>query len=298
MAPFSNIFSNSFALWAPILFASIGCLIMQKAGVLNWGVDGVMIFGGLCYALVIKTESFKYHHVHFLGFFFAFLIGIGLGLIHAVLTVTLKGNHFFVSFIWNYLAPGISTLILIFSYQQKNLDVSDIFLDSPDFLKAGTLLIIFNLILVVSVIWFFTLTKQGLHLKATGQRPIVLALQKINITKIQYLAVICGFSLMTLAGAFFTYQKGSFNSTVDNIGLLAFAIVVLSQWSVLKTVFFSFFLALFLEVTGFLKQINNKWWMVILGPAVLLLLVPLFANYKNDDCLPKMINTPYIKEKK
>ncbi|WP_215826565.1 ABC transporter permease subunit [Spiroplasma endosymbiont of 'Nebria riversi'] len=292
-----NIFISSLSLSAPLLFAAMGCLIMQKAGILNFGVDGVMILGQLSYAIVVKQYLFLGDNICFLGFFLAFVIGMGLGLIHSVLTVSLKTNQFLVSFIWNYLALGLSSLILIFNYGQRTLDANEIFI-APIFIGYPlSLVFIFNVILILVVSSFFFLTRMGLYFKAAGKNAVVLTLSQINVVKIRYLAVIVGFGLIALGGAFFTNQKGTFDVSVDNIGLIAFAIVALSQWALFRSVFFTYLVTVLLEFSGFLRQDSNKWWWTILPYVLQLLIAPLFALYEKNDRMPKMLNMPYTKKK-
>lgn len=291
-----SIFNSSLSLMAPLLFASLGCLIMQKAGVINLGVDGIMLLGGLLYGVLIKDWFIIWDKIIFLSFFLVFLLGLALGFIHSFLTITLKVNQFLVSFIWNFLALGLLTIILSLKYNQFNLDYSSMAIIELTLMGSLMLIIfIFNIVLIILLLVTIHLTKIGFYLKAAGKSDISLTLSQVNVFKVRYIATIIGTMLMTLAGAISVIQEKKINFLNCN-GLIAYALVTLGRWTIFWSIIFSYFMTIILQIANWKQIESNQWWWKSIVYLFPLFIMMFFSWSKKNDAKPEMINKPYIKE--
>jgi simple sugar transport system permease protein len=227
--------ASGIQLAAPFLLAALGETIGQRSGVINLGVDGIMLlgaFGG--YYAALQTGSLL----------LAVVVGVGvgalLGLVTAVVSVTLKAEQG-ISGIGVYLfALGFSSLLflkLVGTPQPINqlkvisIPLLDRIPTVGGMLFKQDILVYVAFLLVPVVAFLLNRTTFGLNVKAAGENPAAADSLGVSIPRIRYSAVILGSSLAGLAGATLLIQDGIFQENLTQAqGFIAVALVYFGAW--------------------------------------------------------------------
>jgi simple sugar transport system permease protein len=201
--------------------AALGELIGQRSGILNVGIEGVMLFGATLGFIVAKTTG-----SFLLGFLAAIVIGGLIALLYGFFTITLGGNQVVNGMgIW-ILGFGLTAYIGYPYTGPLGLDrISNIMGLSP-FFFIGITLVIFTW-------WVFSKTSLGLKIKSVGENPSVAEVSGINVNKTRYLSVITSGMLMGLAGGIYSLDYNPVWSInfLMGWGFLALALVFFSLWN-------------------------------------------------------------------
>lgn len=237
----TSVLITAAALMVPILFAALGELISERGGVLNIGLEGMMVVGGYTgFQVMDKTDSVL----------LALLAAIGGGAIVAAIMAAVsvygRANQIVTGFALFVMAPGI----VDFFYTQQTGDVSTVpsthrlgTLDFPglsDIPVVGRALfdqnVFFYLVLAlaVAIAWMLKSTRFGLELSACGQDPEAAATKGVHVLRVRTLGTLCAGGLAGLGGAALTVGAlGSYSPGVmDGRGFIAIAIVILGRWRV------------------------------------------------------------------
>ncbi len=223
------------SLAAPFLLAALGETLGQRSGVINLGVDGIMLLGAFgAYYTALRTGDLLY----------AVLVGMGigamLGLVTAVLSVTLKAEQG-ISGIGIYLfALGFSDLLFL-KLVGTPLPIAPLrvvkvpLLDriptiGPMFFEHNVLVYIaFLLVPVIGLV--LKRTTYGLNIRAAGENPAALDTVGVSVARIRYSTVIIGSTLAGLAGATLLIGTGIFEENItQSAGFIAVALVYFGAW--------------------------------------------------------------------
>lgn len=201
--------------------AALGELFGQRAGVLNVGIEGIMLFGATLGFIAAKITG-----SYLIGLLVGLLVGAILGLMHGFFSITLGGDQVVSGMgIW-VVAFGLTTYIG--SPFTGPLGLERI----P---RIGGISPFFYLSLVVAlVIWFvLTRTSLGLSIRSVGENPGVAAVSGISVTRTRYLCVIVAGMLMGLAGAVYAldYNPVWNYNFLMGWGFIALALVFFSLWN-------------------------------------------------------------------
>ena len=201
--------------------AALGELIEQRAGILNVGIEGVMLFGATLGFIVAKTTG-----SYLLGFLAAIAIGGLIALLYGFFTITLGGNQVVNGMgIW-ILGFGLTAYIGYPYTGPLGMDrITDFFGLSPFFFVGVALIII--------TWWVFSKTSLGLKMRSVGENPSVAEVSGINVNRTRYLSVITSGMLMGLAGAIYSLNYNPVWSInfLMGWGFLALALVFFSMWN-------------------------------------------------------------------
>lgn len=206
-----------------LLFAALGELIDQRSGILNVGVEGVMLLGAtLGFITAQSTGSFL------VGFLVGMVIGGVLGLLHGFLSITLKVDQVVSGMgIWIF-GFGLTTYLGDLLEAAGPLGIGRL----PTF--AGLSPFFYIGIVLVFILWFILFrTSFGLRIRSVGEDPSVAEVSGINVTKTRYFCVIIAGILGGLSGAIFSLF---FKTTWDYFliagwGFIALALVFFSMWN-------------------------------------------------------------------
>ena len=202
-------------------FAGLGELIDQRSGILNVGIEGVMLFGAtLGFITAQSTGSYL------LGFVVGTAIGGLLGLLHAFFSVTLGGDQ---------VVSGMGIWILGFGLTTY---IGSPFTGPLGMERIPTLMGLspfFYLGIALAVVTWFVLAKTslGLRIRSVGENPSVAEVSGISVAKTRYLCAIVGGMLMGLAGAIYSLDYNpvwSYNFLMG-WGFIALALVFFSMWN-------------------------------------------------------------------
>jgi len=216
-----DFFARSLDASTIFLIGGLGELIGQRAGVLNVGIEGVMLFGAtLGFITAQSTGSYL------LGFLVAIAIGGLLGFLHGFFSITLGGDQVVSGMgIW-ILGFGLTTYIGSPFAGPLGMERIPTILGLSPFFFIGIILAI--------VTWFIlSRTSLGLRIRSVGENPAVAEVSGINVTKTRYLCVISGGMLMGFAGAIFSLDYNpvwNYNFLLG-WGFIALALVFFSMWN-------------------------------------------------------------------
>lgn len=232
-----GILTSGIRLATPYLYASIGEMIGQLSGVLNLGVDGIMLMGAFSgFYVTYETGN------PWLGLLTAILVGGGMGLAMAVISVTFKAEQG-ISGIGLYLfGLGLSELLfqLMIGSVKTVSGFQPIYIPFlSDIPILGEVLFNHNLMvygayLLVPISWFLVnKTTWGLKLKSVGQNPAAADAMGVSVTRVRYAAVITGGILAGIAGA--SLSIALLNVFQQNLtygmGFIAVALVYFGGWN-------------------------------------------------------------------
>ena len=218
----------------PLLIAALGELIAERSGVLNLGVEGMMVMGAVTGFAVAYTTGNAW-----LGMFAAILAGAALALLFAFLTLTLVANQVATGLALTILGLGASAVI-----GESFVGLPGVKLPSlnipylSDVPLIGKLLfgqdVIFYIamVLVIGVSWFLFRTRAGLQLRSIGDNHSSAHALGINVVRTRYLAVIFGGACAGLAGAQLSlvYVPQWVENMSAGRGWIALALVVFASW--------------------------------------------------------------------
>ncbi len=218
----------------PILLAAIGEMVVEKAGVLNLGVEGMMIMGAVCgFAVALTTGS------PVIGFVGAALGGAALSLVFAVLTQVFLTNQVATGLALTLFGLGLSSLVGQ-GYQglkpppTAKLDLGPL-ADLP-FLGQAVFshdwIVYFSLLVTVAVWAFLKFTRAGLVLRAVGENHDAAHALGYKITLIRTAAIAFGGACAGMGGAYISLVRVPqwVDGMTAGAGWIALAIVVFGSW--------------------------------------------------------------------
>lgn len=229
-----SIFIATIAAGTPLVYAALGELITEKSGVLNLGVEGMMLIGAISgFIAMVKTNSL------IIAVSCGMFAGMLMSLIFAVLTLSLMANQVASGLALTIFGTGLSAFIGI-DYTSVALDkISE--LRIPLLSKIPVLgklffsydiLIYLSFILLGFVLWFLNRTKAGLILKAVGENPKAGNALGFSVIGIRYLAVLFGGAMAGVGGTYLAiaYTPMWVEGMVAGRGWISLALVVFATW--------------------------------------------------------------------
>lgn len=221
----------------PFLFASLGETFSQLSGVLNLGVDGIMLLAGfLAFYVTLITGNL------WLGLFVAMITGLVMGLLMSLVSVTFKAQQGISGIGLQMFGLGMSSLLFkmlvgtvktVTGFQPIRIPL---LADIPFFgeiLFHHNILVYIAFLLVPVAWWVIEKTTLGLKIKAAGQNPAAVDSVGINVDKIRYISVCIGSVLAGMAGASISISIS--NLFQDNLtagqGFIAVALVYFGGWT-------------------------------------------------------------------
>ncbi|OGO56365.1 MAG: ABC transporter permease [Chloroflexi bacterium RBG_16_69_14] len=227
-----------------LLFAAIGEIFAERSGVLNLGVEGMMLIGAVAgFSIAASTGQ------PWLGVAVAMLAGGILSMVHGIMTIHLRADQVVSGLALTFLGTGLARVLgegLSGAGQVAQLPrltipvLSDIPLIGPGFLTDQSVLVYVGYVLMpVAWLWIGR-TRPGLHLRAVGEAPAAADAQGIGVYRTRYAYVFIGGLLAGLAGATITlavYPGWFGDQTVNGRGWIAIGLVIFAQWSPLRAAF-------------------------------------------------------------
>ena len=230
---FTAILASTLAIAAPLLYASIGELLSQRGGILNLGLEGLMLIGAVTgYIAGLHTGSVV------VAVAAAMISGAVVGVLYAFFTVTMQANQVVCGLALVIIGFGISGLL---GRPIFGLTSTAVFRTLPipglseipvigDILFNQNLLV-YALYFIVPIVSFYIYkTRPGLALRAVGENPAAMDAVGISATRIRYVHVIIGSALVALGGAYITlaFTPTWVTGITAGKGWIAVALVIFS----------------------------------------------------------------------
>ncbi len=294
--------ASGIRLATPFLLASLGEALGQRSGVLNLGVDGVMLLGAFgAYYTVLQTNNLYY----------GLLVGIGLGLIiglfYAFITLNLHAEQG-VSGIGIYLfGLGMSDLLFqkfvgtprpILPFMPLDIPVLSGLPVVGEMLFQHSIIVYIAFGLVPIMSFVLHRTTYGLNIRAIGENPEAADSLGVSVMATRYSAIMIGNGLAGLAGAALAIELGIFQQNLTNaMGFIAIALVYFGAWSpkgvMIGSLVFGLVQAIVLQCKTFGVIPRSASDLAAMAPAIItiLALVIVAKRFKQPAALTK----PYVR---
>ncbi|MCK4900186.1 MAG: ABC transporter permease [Anaerolineales bacterium] len=227
-----------------LLFATIGEIFSERSGILNLGVEGMMLVGAMsAFSVTLSTGN------PWLGVLVAMLAAGLLSQIHAFITITLQADQVVSGLALTFLGAGISIVLgeglskagavsLLPNFSIPLL--SQIPLLGPIFFTNQSVLVYVGYFLIPFSWYYINRTRPGMHLRAVGEYPAAADTLGVNVYRLRYLYVFLGGVLAGLAGATISLavSPGWFSElTTAGMGWIAIGLVIFAQWDPFRAAF-------------------------------------------------------------
>lgn len=300
---------------APLIFTSIGGTFSERSGIVNVGLEGIMVMGAFA-GVVFNIEFVDTFGklTPWLGLLIGGIVGIIFSLIHALATINFRADHIISGTVLNLMAPSLAVFLIKVLYNKGQTDnivesfgkfdfpvLSKIPILGPIFFE-GTSLAGYVAIIFSFLAWFILFkTRFGLRLRSVGEHPQAADTLGINVYRMRYYGVMISGFLGGIGGALYS-QSISVNFSVTTIlgpGFIALAAMIFGKWNPIGAMLASLFFGLSqsLAVIGgqlaFLKGIPS----VYLQIAPYLLTIIILALFFGKAVGPKANGVNYIKSK-
>lgn len=291
---------STIRLATPLIFAALGGLFSERAGVINIALEGLMLAG----AFTAAVATYELHNP-FLGFAIGMVAGGALAVIYAVACIKFQADQVVAGMAINFLMIGLPALISGAVYDSSG--------STPQIDKAWQLPNYFNSISLASIIAFALIpicwyvmykTPFGLRIRAAGENPQAADAAGVNVIRLRYVAVIISGLLAAAGGAYLSIGQSSLftrNMTAGR-GFIALAALILAKWRpvpvLVACLFFGFTEAVAIQVQGASwAKINGEdipVQFIQIIPYVLTIIV--LAGFIGLSRAPKALGIPYRKE--
>lgn len=210
----------------PLIFAAMGGLLSERSGVMNIGLEGMMLLGAF-----FAVAGTHWTGTPWLGLPIGIACAAVGGLVHAFWCITLRGNQIVAGTAVNLIAAGLTAFLVQLIWGRAG--GSDTVSKLPNIFGGVNMLVIAALVLVPLVHVYLFRTRLGLHTMASGESPQAAESVGINVTRDRYIAVIASGALAGAGGAFLSIGNLSY-FTLDMTagrGFIALAAVIFGGWS-------------------------------------------------------------------
>jgi ABC-type uncharacterized transport system permease subunit len=299
----------------PVFLAALGEIVTERAGVMNLGLEGVMIAGALAgfvgdyYIEHLQGGAGLLWLAPWAGIALGLMAGLAMGLIMAVLAVTLHCDQVIAGVTLVILGQGVTTYIFRQEFGQLTANITGFgILPIPVLSKIpilGPLLFThdimtyISLLLMFAVTYFLFHTTWGLNIRAVGEHPAAADTSGLNVNVVRYAAVLIGGALTSLGGAvLIVSQLHIFDEGITaGRGWIAVALVIFSRWrpklALAGALLFGIANALQYRIQAMNLQ-GVPYEFLLMLPYLLTIVVLLQQVRKSDT--PAALGTPYVKD--
>lgn len=298
---------------APLIFTAIGGVFSERAGVVNIGLEGLMVMGafiGILFNLLYADVFGGW--TAWIALLVAMVVSALFSILHAVASISFRADQVVSGVAINMLGIAIAlfSVKMIFGKGQTDLiqekisrfDIpilQDIPIIGPMFFKSvyGSSILA---ILVAVLAWFVIYkTPFGLRLRSVGEHPMAADTMGINVTKTRYIAVIISGALAGIGGAVYaiTTTNDFGHATINGQGFMALAAMIFGKWHPIgamgAALFFGFAQALAISASKipYIQDVPSVYLHIL--PYVLTILA--LAGFIGRANAPKANGKPYIK---
>ncbi len=291
---------------SPLIFATMGELICERAGVLNLGIEGIMVIGAFSGWMAVYLGAPLW-----VGVATAMFAGMLFGLLHGLLTVPFGLSQHVVGigvtllatatsyFAYRVALPEVTTPPKITPFQPLEIPVlSDIPVFGQAFFNQTPMTYLAFIVAGLTAYVLFR-TPLGLAVRAAGENPAAVEAQGLSVTALRMGAVIVGSGLMAVGGAFLTLSAFSsfFFEMVNGRGWICIALVVFGAWrpgkAVLGALLFAAFDALQVRLQQTPLGAHLPYQVFLMAPYLLSILALILMSRRSE--VPAALMTPYNK---
>lgn len=289
----------------PVLYATLGEIITERSGILNAGLEGIMLVGAFTgVAITYNTHSIA------LGLLAAIGAGMLLGLFHALLSIQFHANQVGAGIAMTIFGAGLSAYLGM-DYVGKQINtlgvcklpiLSDLPVIGPIFFSHD-ILVYLTYILVPLLAFVISRTRLGLTLRAVGEEPHAAAAAGVKVQLTRYIATAFGAGLAGLGGAYLSlaYAQGWSENITAGRGWIALGLVLFASWNPFRALLGAYIfggaisLQLRLQAAGF----DASPYLLGMLPYVLVILVLSISTARRKNVpgdAPTALGQPYMSQ--
>lgn len=290
----------------PILFAALGEILCERAGILNLGVEGMMLVGAVAgFSTAVFTGS------PWLGLLASMLAGGIMSIIHGFLSITLRSSQVVSGLALTIFGTGLSGF-LGKKYIGVSLPTAFAKIGIPvlkDIPFLGPVLFVHDAMVYISfiiapLIWYYlNRTRYGLNLKAVGENPSAADAAGINVFLIQYIHVFAGGAFAGMGGTYLSlaYAPSWLENMTAGRGWIAVALVIFAAWDPIKALIGSYIFG-GLDILGFRLQVLGVMiptFFLKMLPYIFTVLVLVISTSRRSKHVwsgPASLTKPYYRE--
>lgn len=286
--PILALLFSAVRLATPLLLAALGGLFSERSGVINIGLEGLMLAGAFTAAVVTYYSANPW-----VGLLAAVLAGIGVALIHAVACIRYQADQVVSGTAINILFFGVPALLSGALFESTGGTPQ---IPKEQLLPLAPIVLAFALVPVTW--WVLNRTPFGLRLRAVGENPEAADTAGVNVARIRYVAVLLSGALAAIGGAYLSTGQSSLftrNMTAGR-GFIALAALIFGKWRPVQTMLacllFGAAEALSIQMQG-VSEIPVQFIQII--PYVLTIVV--LAGFIGHSRAPRALGLPYQKKR-
>lgn len=317
IANFYFVFQQTLYIAIPLLMIAIGGLFSERSGVINIGLEGIMVFGAFfgIATMFILGDSITGQTLYLLAGLVAAIAGTILSAVHAFASINMNADQTISGTAINIFAPAFTVFLARAVYHVKEIPVkgnfiirkvpflSEIPVIGEMFFQQAYLSTLIGLIILGITVFVIYKTKFGLRLRAAGENPHALDAAGVSVKKIRWIGVLVSGALAGLGGLYITIPvTTAFSGTANGFGFLAIAILIFGQWKPWNVFFSSIFFGFALTISNVYSSIPILFNAGIPGqifnmiPYIATLIVLIFTSKKSS--APKALGEPYDQGKR
>ena len=303
-------FADAISIATTLILASLGAIITERSGVINLGVEGMLLMGAVSGFVVAETTGNLW-----LALLTSVFVGAALSSVHAALTVGLRANQIVSGLAMVIFGSGLAQFIgKPYEGNMRPVVIERLELGRlTDVPIVGPLL--FGHDGFTYATWLFAAgtsfylhrTRPGLILRATGDAPATVDAQGGSVARIRWAHTIAGGALMGFAGGWFMFARATAwnaNATTNGIGWIALALVVFASWRPLRAiggaVLFGFSLQVPFTLQAEQITILPQTIVAMFPYLVTLVVLVLLSTPRARRLLgaPKMLGQPFVRDER
>lgn len=288
----------------PIAFAAIGEVLSQRAGVINVGIEGIMLVGAFVAVWLTVLSGNPW-----IGLVGAILAGMAMAAIHAYFTVVLKVEQIVAGIALLFLGIGLSgygfrltigssgSTVPVSGFEPMNfLGLAEVPIIGP-ILFAHHALVYMLVGLALLMNWMLRATRMGIVIKTAGDYPVAGASAGIDIDRVRFLCVVASGGFAAIGGAFLStaHLWGFVEGMTAGRGFLAIACVVFGRWNpvlaVVVALIFGIADAAQIRLQSYLPAIPYQFFVIV--PYVVAIVS--LAVGSRSARMPPMLGVPFVK---
>ena len=311
----ASILSISIAAGTSLVYATLGEIVTERAGILNLGVEGMMIMGAVTgFAAAFHTDSVL------IGVVVAMLVGALMSAIHAFVTITLLADQVvsglamtlfgagLASFLGQRLGPGGSRLVGQIGPRFERIALP--LLSEVDIVGDAVFnrdLLSYLMYILVPLMWvFINKLRPGLVLRSVGENPQASDAMGVNVFRVRYFYTIVGGMLVGLGGAHLSlsYTPGWTENITGGRGWIAVALVIFATWDPIRSVAGALLfggvnaIQFRLQAAGTTVPASLLNMLPYILTIVVLVVVTWFESLRKRIGAPAALGVPYVREER
>jgi general nucleoside transport system permease protein len=238
----ATIIFGSLVSGTPLLFATLGEILSERAGVMNLGIEGMMLVGAMGgFGVWFNTGSIL------LGLLAGMLFGGLLALLHAFITISLRADQVVSGLAVTFLGTGLSSILGAQFVGKRVPEPISLVLPLIDRVALQQIILVVIGLILAPLIWYYlNRTRPGLNLRSVGEYPSAADSLGINVYRTRYIYVIFGGIMSGLAGAAMSLvtDPGWVDGKTSGLGWIAVGLVIFANWNPLRGLWVSYFFGL------------------------------------------------------